>query len=238
VAAPALAAAATLLSGALLGLLGAARNRVRFRDERLWWAAGGMIGAAAATAAGVLAAHVIGLPPVSGARIAAALWCALSLSGSLATPALDASSHPVAGLASLALKWLQSPLLTTAGMAGALACRLAGRRLRLARGTLFIEAGPGGLALTLGGVVWAQSAFFDARGQVPEPWASHEALHARAVAALGEWGFYLAYAVGGLVAGTLRGAPWNAVDASGRGNPLEKTAYTPDGPAPGRVREG
>ena len=235
-AAPALAGAATLLLGALLGLLGAARNRVRFHDERLLWTIGGAIGVAAALAVGALAARLAGLAPFTGASLAAAYWCVLSLLGSLATPALDTSPRPGAGLLSLALKWLQSPLLTTAGMIGALACLGAGRRLHLARGTLFIETGPGLRAVALGAVAWTQRAFFDERGGVPEPWASHEALHSRAVAALGECGFYAAYLAGGLFAAALLGAPWNAVDDSGRGNPLERTAYAPDGPVRGSAR--
>lgn len=56
--------------GALLGLFGAWRNRVRFGDEVLAWAAGGALGAAVALAAGAVLAPRFGAAPAAGARIA------------------------------------------------------------------------------------------------------------------------------------------------------------------------
>ena len=234
--------------GALLGLFGAWRNRVRFGDEVLAWAAGGALGAAVALAAGAALAPRMGAAPAAGSALALAAWAAGSLAGSLFTPALDRAGRIAPSLASFALKWLQSPFFTSTGLLAALLLSTWGRHVRLARGTLFIEVGRGGAALTLGAVIWTRGGLFDDRGRVPDLWVRHEAFHARTVAALGEWGFYPAYVLAGALVALSRRGPWNAVTTAGRGNPFEKTAYSAHqahaaalGPPPARwtvAREG
>ncbi|MBI5711129.1 MAG: hypothetical protein HZC42_12640 [Candidatus Eisenbacteria bacterium] len=211
--------------GVLLGLFGAWRNRVRFVDEALVWAAGGAFGAAVALAAGAALAPRLGAAPAAGSTLALVLWGAGSLLASSLTPALDRAGRIAPSLGSFALKWLQSPFFTSAGLLAALLLSTWGRHARLARGTLFIEVGRGAAALTLGAVIWTRGGLFDDRGRVPDVWVRHEALHARTVAALGEWGFYPTYVIVGAAMALARRGPWNAVTTAGRGNPFEKTAY-------------
>ena len=137
-------------------------------------------------------------------------------------------------LLSFALKTAQSPLCTLGGALPALLLALAGRRVRLECGTLFVETGHGSAGVTLGAIVWAQSGVFSSDGHVDPAIARHEAYHARTVAALGEWGFYLAYLLLAAPWALARRAPWNALDPAGRGNPFERTAYALHDDVPAR----
>lgn len=56
--------------------------------------------------------------------------------------------------------------------------------------------------------------------------ARHEATHSRTVAAIGELGFYLTYVTIGAIWGAAQGGSWNDLNATGAGNPFEKTAHT------------
>jgi len=220
--------------GAVAGAWGARRNGVRFRDERALWIAGAALGATIAALAGEGLARRFGAAAGIGAVVGSALWLAGSLLGAWWTPALDAHDRPLSSAASVALKTLQSPLLSVAGLLLAALFAIVGRRVTLQHGTVFVSAGRGGAAVTLGAVVWAQDGLRDARGRVSDTWARHEALHARAVASLGEAGFYLAYVFLAAPWALLRHAPWNALASDGRGNPFERTAYAlhTDPPAP------
>jgi hypothetical protein len=94
------------------------------------------------------------------------------------------------GFFSFLIKWIQSPITTTVGLVAALVVAIAGGRVSAQRGMLFIEVGPGGGALTLGGVAWTQSGrFIPGMNAVPDALAQHESYHSRTVVALGELGF-------------------------------------------------
>lgn len=225
--------AAAALGGALAGALGAHRNAARFRDERVLWWMGGALGALAMTLAGAMLAPRLGLQPREGALATFGTWITLSALSSMLCPLLDARSGAGA-LASLALKAAQSPLLTLGGALPALLLALVGRRVTFRCGTLFVETGAGGAAVTLGAIVWTQRGLFASDGHVDPAFARHEAYHARTVSALGESGFYLAYLLLAAPWALARRAPWNAIDHAGRGNPFERTAYAlHDEPAAG-----
>lgn len=213
---------ATLVGGAFAGVYGARRNGVRFEDERTLWAVGGAIGASVALALGV---WLLGTPR---AVLAAAAWLVLSLLASTWLPRLDDSGRTSASVASFVVKLLQSPVLTGLGSLAAVVRAMRGRPVALARGTLFADGGPGDAAVTLGAVVWIRRGLRTDEGRVADRWARHEAFHTRAVAALGESGFYLTYLLIGAPLALLRGAPWNALDRAGVGQPFERTAYALD----------
>ncbi|MGH8921820.1 MAG: hypothetical protein ACRD0H_26345, partial [Actinomycetes bacterium] len=57
----------------------------------------------------------------------------------------------------------------------------------------------------------------------------------RTVAAIGELGFSVTYVTIGAIWGSAQGGSWNDLNATGYGNPFEKTAHTfTDDPAPAR----
>jgi hypothetical protein len=214
-----------LLVGATLGALGAAANRVKTWDECGLWVIGGAIG-------GVLA--VLGWTEITWALFErdASVATGLILFGTAATlgavvsPLLDNRDSRVAWLSSFLIKWVQSPLLTTVGLAATLIVAVGSGELDFRRGMLFIAVGPGGGALTLGAVAWTQSGCFNPDGTVPDNLARHESMHSRTVAAIGELGFYVSYVTIGAIWGSAQGGSWNDLNAAGCGNPFEKTAHT------------
>lgn len=222
--------------GAVIGAIAAAVNGVQTWDEFLLWVIGGAIGGALAVIAwGGLIVGVAALFGASIAFTAAAtagliIFAAAGLLGALVTPALDDSDSPVAWFFSFLIKWVQSPLTTTVGLIAALVVLIAGGNVDFRRGTLFIEVGPGGGALTLGAVVWTQTGRFNPDGTIPDDLARHEAVHSRQVAAMGELGFYFTYVTIGAIWGVAEGGMWNDLNPmTGCGNPFEKTAHTHTG---------
>lgn len=217
---------------AALGAIGAAANRVRASDEFLLWVIGGAIG-------GVLAVFgwigiIVGVCVLFGQRVSVATAATIGLIlvgiagmlGAAISPLLDDTDSVVAWLFSFLIKWVQSPLLTTVGLVAALIVVIRLGTVDFRRGMLFIKIGPGDGALTLGAVAWTQSGRFDLDNTVPDRLARHEATHSRTVAAIGELGFYLTYVTIGAIWGAAQGGLWNDLNATGHGNPFEKTAHT------------
>jgi hypothetical protein len=154
------------------------------------------------------------------------LFGTAAMLGAVVSPLLDHTDSRVAWLSSFLIKWVQSPLLTTVGLAATLIVAVGSGELDFRRGMLFIAVGPGGGALTLGAVAWTQSGCFNPDGTVPDNLARHESMHSRTVAAIGELGFYVSYVTIGAIWGSAQGGSWNDLNAAGCGNPFEKTAHT------------
>jgi hypothetical protein len=151
------------------------------------------------------------------------------LIGAILTPILDNTNSEVAWGFSFFFKWLSNPILNTVVLIAAGLAALGGSRVDFRRGALFVEAGSGMSALTLGVVVWTNSGWFDASGNVRDDLAQHESLHTRTVAALGWAGFYLTYiTIGGIWGAIESGSAgcWFAINSQGEGNPFEKEAST------------
>lgn len=220
------------VAGAILGAVGAAANRVRTSDEFLLWVIGGMIGGVGAVFAwtgimsGVGALSGRGISVITTATIGLIIFATGAAIGSTVGPLLDNTDSSVAWLVSFLIKWVQSPLLTTLGLFAALIVVIRREKVDFRRGMLFIAVGCGGGALTLGAVVWTQSGRFNRDASVPDDLARHESTHSRTVAAIGELGFYLTYVTIGAIWGSAQGGSWNDLNASGCGNPFEKTAHT------------
>lgn len=218
--------------GTILGAVGAAANRVKTWDEFLLWVIGGAIGGVLAVLGwtgiiyGVWAVLHLDASVATTAAIGLGLFGAAGLLGAVVSPLLDNTDSPVAWLFSLLIKWVQSPLLTTVGLTATLIVAMGGGKVDFRRGMLFIAAGPGGGALTLGAVAWTQFGCFNPDGTVPDNLARHESTHSRTVAAIGELGFYLTYVTIGAIWGSAQGGSWNNLNAAGCGNPFEKTAHT------------
>lgn len=211
--------------GAILGVLGAAANKVKTWDEFLLWVIGGAIGGMLAVLAwtGIIWAL---FEVESSVAISLILFGTAGLLGAVVAPLLDNTDSPVAWSFSFLIKWVQSPLLTTVGLTATLIVAVGGGKVDFRRGMLFIAVGPGGGALTLGAVAWTQSGCFNPDGTVPDNLARHESTHSRTVAAIGELGFYLSYVTIGALWGSAQGGSWNDLNAAGCGNPFEKTAHT------------
>jgi hypothetical protein len=221
-----------LIAGAILGMVGAAANRVKTWDEFLLWVLGGAIGGVLAVFGwvGIIlgASALFGLDGsvATAATSGSIIFGAAGLLGAVVSPLLDNTDSPVAWLFSVLVKWVQSPLLTTVGLVATLFVAIGRSKVNFRRGMLFIEVGPGGGALTLGAVAWTQSGRFNPDGTVPDSLARHESTHSRTVAAIGELGFYSTYVTIGAIWGWAEGGSWNDLNAAGCGNPLEKTAHT------------
>jgi hypothetical protein len=215
--------------GGILGAIGARQNRVRTSDERVLWIAAGLIGGPLALAewSGILwlknLVPGLNLPVVP---TAAAVVGVTGVLGALLTPALDDSGSPARWTASFVLKWLRSPIATTAGLLAAGVVKARRRPLDYRRGMLFIDVGPGGSALALGAVAWCQNRCFGSDRCTTDALARHEAVHSRTVAAVGELGFYLTYLTAGTIWGRRQGGKWNDLTREGCGQPFEKTAHT------------
>ncbi len=217
---------------AILGAIGAAANRVKASDEFMLWVIGGAIGGALAVFAwiGIIVGvwHLFGL----GVSVATAATFGLifvgtaGLLGAVISPLLDNTDSVVAWLFSFLIKLVQSPLLTTVGLSATLIVAIGRGTVDFRRGMLFIKVGPGGGALTLGAVAWTQAGRFNPDNTVPDNLARHESTHSRTVAAIGELGFYLTYVTIGAIWGAAQGGSWNDLNATGHGNPFEKTAHT------------
>lgn len=221
------------IAGVGIGATAAAVNDVRTWDEFLLWVIGGVLGGMLAVLAwtgGLLGVAAIVGRSVSGPAAATTglvIFTVAGLLGAILTPALDSSGSPVGWLFSFLITWIQSPLTTTVGLLAALGLAVSGGPVDFRRGMLFIAAGPGRRALTLGAVAWTQRGCFAPDGTVPDNLARHEAQHSRTVAATGELGFYLTYCTIGAIWGVAEGGSWNDLNPStGRGNPFEKTAHT------------
>ncbi|MGA9310024.1 MAG: hypothetical protein WBV74_06600 [Pseudonocardiaceae bacterium] len=211
--------------GGILGVLGAAANKVKTWDEFLLWVIGGVIGGVLTVLAwtGIIWAL---FEVESSIAISLILFGMAGLLGAVVAPLLDNTDSPVAWSFSFLIKWVQSPLLTTVGLVATLIVAVGGGKAGFRRGMLFIAVGPGGGALTLGAVAWTQSGCFNPDGTVPDNLARHESTHSRTVAAIGELGFYLSYVTIGALWGSAQGGSWNDLNAAGCGNPFEKTAHT------------
>ncbi|HET9117462.1 MAG TPA: hypothetical protein VFN75_05180 [Pseudonocardiaceae bacterium] len=218
--------------GAVFGAIGAAVNRVRASDEFLLWVIGGAIGGVLAVFSwiGIIVGVCVLFGPsvsVTTAAIMGLIFVGLAgLLGTAISPLLDDTDSVVAWLFSFVIKWMQSPLLTTVGLVTTLVVVIMRGTVDFRRGMLFIKIGPGNGALTLGAVAWTQSGRFELDNTVPDTLARHEATHSRTVAAIGELGFYLTYVTIGALWGAAQGGSWNDLNASGYGNPFEKTAHT------------
>ncbi len=221
-----------LVVNAILGAIGAAANRVKASDEFLLWVIGGVIGGVLAVfgwigiIVGVGALVGLGVKVATAAVIGLIVVGTAGLLGAVVSPLLDEADNVVAWSSSLLIKWVQSPLLTTAGLVAALIVAIGRGTVDFRRGMLFIKVGPGGGALTLGAVAWTQSGRFNPDRTVPDNLARHESTHSRTVAAIGELGFYLTYVTIGAIWGCVQGGSWNDLNAAGHGNPFEKTAHT------------
>ena len=205
------------IAGAILGAVGAVANRVKTSDEFLLWVIGGVIGGVGT---------VLVWAGIASATVGLIVFTTAALLGSTMSPLLDNTDSLVAWLVSFLVKWVQSPLVTTAGLCATLIVTIRRGKIDFRRGMLFIAVGPGGGALTLGAVAWTQSGRFDRDGSVPDNLARHESTHSRTVASIGELGFYLTYVTIGAVWGSLQGGSWNNLNVAGCGNPFEKTAHT------------
>jgi hypothetical protein len=217
---------------AVLGAIGAAANRVRASDEFLLWVIGGAIGGVLAVLGWV--GVIVGVCVLSGQSLSVDTAAIIGLTfvgiagllGAAISPLLDDTDSAVAWLSSFLIKWVQSPLLTTVGLVATLIVAIRRGAVDFRRGMLFIKIGPGDGALTLGAVAWTQSGRFNVDSTVPDSLARHEATHSRTVAAIGELGFYLTYVAIGAIWGCAQGGSWNDLNATGHGNPFEKTAHT------------
>jgi hypothetical protein len=168
-----------------------------------------------------------GLSAVTAAIVGLVVWSTASLLATIFTPVLDDTDSEVAWGFSFALKLIQSPVLTILGLIVAGFAAAGGSRVDFRRGMLFVELGDGMGALTLGAIAWTRGGEFDAAGNVSDALARHEAFHSRTVGSIGEWGFYLTYITIGAIWGAAQGGAWNDLnDATGCGQPFEKTAHT------------
>lgn len=228
------------LLGAVLGAMGAAANRVRARDEFLLWVVGGAIGGVLTVLGWVVvwALFGLGVSVTTAAIVGLMVFGTAGLLGAVICPLLDGVDSPLAWSASFLIKWVQSPLLTTTGLLATLIVAIRRGTVDFRRGMVFIAIGPGGGALTLGGVAWTQSGRINSDGTVPDGLARHEAMHSRTAATIGELGFYLTYITIGAIWGSAQGGSWNNLNAAGRGNPFEKTAHTFTNPPSPRPRYG
>lgn len=211
-----------VLLGVALGALGARRNGVRYRDERVLWMVGAASSALNVTALGAWGAHWAGFGGRAGAGAAVALWALGSLACAALTPRLDARESRGGWVLSALLKTLQCPLSTLAGLLVAL---LRGATPRIQTGAWLSTVGEGRWAVALGAFVLAQRGVLDPDGRLPAHLARHESYHTRNAACLGESGFYLVYLTLGAGRAALCHAPWNGLARDGRGNPFERTAY-------------
>lgn len=227
---------AAALAGGLVGALAARRNRVATSDELTLWIVAGFAGGALGAAEWSLLLDLAG----SGSPVAAALaLCGTAgLAGALTTPPLDGSGSRPAWAASFLVKWVQSPLATTAGIGAVAFTWLRGRPVDFRRGMLFVDVASGAGALALGAVGWCRNRCFGEDRCLTDSLARHEAVHSRTVAAVGELGFYLTYLTAGVLWARAQGGPWNSLNRLGCGQPLEKTAhtYTGDPATPCRCR--
>jgi len=217
------------VAGGALGALGARGNRVRTGDELALWIAAGAIGGPLSVAeyAGILwAKNMIPGIQLPVPAVAIGVAAGAGLLGAALTPLLDESEDRPRWAASFLLKWMRSPLASTAGLLAAGTARLLGRPVDFRRGMLFVDVGPGGGALALGGVAWCRARCFGKDRCTTDALARHEAVHSRTVAAVGELGFYLTYLTAGVVWAKVQGGPWNGLTADGCGQPFEKTAHT------------
>ncbi|MDQ3762367.1 MAG: hypothetical protein M3460_11995 [Actinomycetota bacterium] len=218
--------------GAILGVVGATANRVKTWDEFLLWVIGGAIGGVLAVFGwtciilGVWTLFGLGVNVATAATLGLIIVGTAGLLGAVVCPLLDNTDSTVAWLFSFLIKWVQSPLLSTAGLVATLIVVIGRGKVDFRRGMLFIGVGPGGGALTLGAVAWTQSGHFNPDKSVPDSLARHESTHSRTVAAIGEFGFYLTYVTIGAIWGSAQGGSWNDLNAAGCGNPFEKTAHT------------
>ena len=211
--------------GAVIGAVAAAANGAQTWEEVLLYIVGGAIGGVLTTLFWYGVLIFLGVAALTAATAAVVITAVASLA-SLFTPLLDESNSGVAWAFSWAIKLVKSPVFTILGLFVVAGFAIAGNRVDFRRGALFVETGGGMAALTLGAIVYTQSGFFQADGTVRDDFARHEAYHTRQVAALGEWGFYFTYLTFGSIFAAASGGPWNALDASGCGNPLESHAYT------------
>ncbi|MGH3875215.1 MAG: hypothetical protein ACRDSR_27580 [Pseudonocardiaceae bacterium] len=214
--------------GAILGAVGAVTNGVQTWDEFLLWVIGGVFGGIGWTGIsyGAWALFEFGVGVATATIIGLLIFGTAGLVGAVVSPRLDNTDNPVAWLFSILIKWVQSPLLSTVGLVATLIVAIGRGKVDFRRGMLFIAVGPGGGALTLGAVAWTQSGRFTPEGTVPDSLARHEATHSRAVATIGELGFYITYVTIGGIWGSVQGGSWNDLNAAGCGNPFEKTAHT------------
>lgn len=218
--------------GAILGGLGAAANGAKTWDEILLWTVGGAIGAVLCVLAfyGVALIWASAATALAIAKVALIVWASASFLSNAFGRLLDSSNSTAAWIFSWVLKFIQSPVLTILGLIGvAIAHYKYGSRVDFRHGALFVEAGSGTAAITLGAIVWTNSGNFDAMGNVRDDVARHEAYHTRTVAAIGELGFYVTYITIGGIWGSLQQGSWDGwfgLDSMGCGNPFEKTAYT------------
>lgn len=222
-----------MVVGAVVGAIGAAATGASTWDEWLLFIVGGAIGGAlVALTAGGLGLWLAGsAAAATWAGWAVAVWAAVSILGSLITPALDESESGAAWVLSFAIKWIQSPITTTVGVIAALIVWAGGGDVDFERGMLFVSVGGSAYgAMTLGGVAWTLGGGFEADGSVKAELAEHEAVHSRQVVALGELGFYVTYITLGGIFGVAQGGPWIGLNESGCGNPFEKTPWPIDHP--------
>ena len=230
-----------VIVGAILGAIGAAVSGVKTWDEFLLWVIGGAIGGAlaifgwTAIILGVSAIFGLGVSAATAATIGLFIFGIAGLLGAVATPLLDKTDSKVAWFFSFLIKWVQSPLLTTAGLIAAIIVKAGGGKVDFNRGMLFIEVGPGASALTLGAVAWTQTGCFNPDGSIQDAVAHHESTHSHTIAAIGELGFYFTYITVGAIWGKAEGGSWNDLNSLGCGNPFEKTAHTFTGD-PGTAR--
>lgn len=221
--------AAAYVLGGVLGAVGAQTNRVRTSDERILWILSGLIGGPLALVQwSVLIRMTHPAPGLNLPPVPAAAWvvCITGVLGAGLTPSLDNSESPARWVVSFVIKWLRSPIATTAGLVAAAAIRTRKRGPDFRRGMLFIDVGPGGSALALGAVAWCQNRCFDGDRCMTDSLARHEAVHSRTVASVGELGFYLTYLTAGTAWARVQGGPWNSLTRQGCGQPFEKTAHT------------
>ena len=218
--------------GAIVGAVGAAANRVKTGDEFLLWVIGGTIGGGLAVLGwtgmllGIGALFGLDASIATTAITGLIIFGVAALLGAALGALLDGTDNPAAWSISFLIKWVQSPLLTTVGLLATLIVAIGRSKVDFRRGMVFIAVGPGRAALTLGAVAWTQSRCFNADGTMPDDLARHESVHSRTVAAIGELGFYVTYVAIGAIWGLAQGGSWNNLNASGCGNPFEKTAHT------------
>ena len=215
--------------GGLFGALGARTNRVRTSDEWILWVAAGIVGAPLSFAEWLGIVWLKNLVPglsLPAIPTAAGVVVVTGLLGALLTPALDDSESQARWTASFVIKWIRSPIATTAGLLATGLVKMRRQTVDFRRGMLFIEVAQGGSALTLGAVGWCQNRCFDTERCMTDGLARHEAVHSRTVAAVGEFGFYLTYLTAGTVWGRRQGGKWNDLTPQGCGQPFEKTAHT------------
>ncbi|HEX2052904.1 MAG TPA: hypothetical protein VHJ78_04135 [Actinomycetota bacterium] len=214
------------VTGGVLGILGARSNRVVTSDEFQLWVLAGVVGGPLAFVEWAALLDVAGVAEARQPAWATGVSLASGLLGAVATPPLDDADRRGAWAASLLVKWLRSPIATTAGVLAVMATLLRGRPVDFRRGMLFVDVAPGGSALALGAVGWCHARCFGEGRCLSDALARHEAVHSRTVAAVGELGFYLTYLTAGVAWARIQGGPWNSLTSRGCGQPFEKTAHT------------